>query len=84
MTYRGHVKNGQVMLDEPVSLAEGTQVSIQVVADRNGEGAGQRRLLLRMPVEERRQLLMRQAARVAEHYEVDPDRLEWQGGDIVE
>ena len=35
MTYRGHVKNGQITLDEPVALPEGTELNIEVVA--NGE-----------------------------------------------
>lgn len=30
MTYRGHIKNGQVVLDEPVSLSEGMPVDIVV------------------------------------------------------
>ena len=31
MTYRGHIKNGQVMLDEPAILSEGAQVKVEVV-----------------------------------------------------
>ena len=31
MTYKGHIKNGVVVLDEPVQLAEGSQVLIQPV-----------------------------------------------------
>jgi hypothetical protein len=31
MTYRGHVKNGLIALDDPVQLPEGTEVSILVV-----------------------------------------------------
>jgi hypothetical protein len=31
MTYRGHVKNGEIKLDQPARLPEGAQVSIQVV-----------------------------------------------------
>jgi hypothetical protein len=31
MTYRGHVKNGQIMLDEPARLPEGAAVSVEVV-----------------------------------------------------
>jgi len=34
MTYRGHVKNGQIKLDEPARLPEGAQVNIQVVEQR--------------------------------------------------
>jgi hypothetical protein len=35
MTYRGHVKNGQILLDEPALLPEGAEVNIEVV--ENGE-----------------------------------------------
>ncbi len=31
MTYRGHIKNGTVVLDEPVELPEGAEVLIQSV-----------------------------------------------------
>jgi hypothetical protein len=31
MTYRGHVKNGQIRLDESPQLPEGAEVSVQVV-----------------------------------------------------
>src|ERR1051326_6804047 len=31
MTYRGHVRNGQIMLDEPAGLPEGAEVQINVV-----------------------------------------------------
>jgi predicted DNA-binding antitoxin AbrB/MazE fold protein len=32
MTYRGHVRNGVVQLDEPVSLPEGAEVRVDVLA----------------------------------------------------
>jgi hypothetical protein len=31
MTYRGHIKNGQIMLDEPVELPEGGVVNVEIV-----------------------------------------------------
>jgi len=31
MTYRGHVENGSVVLDSPVTLSEGTKVEVAVV-----------------------------------------------------
>jgi len=31
MTYRGHVQNGSVVLDLPVTLSEGTKVEVAVV-----------------------------------------------------
>lgn len=37
MTYRGHVKNGQITLDEPVSLPEGVEVSVEVL--KKGENS---------------------------------------------
>jgi hypothetical protein len=33
MTYRGHIKNGQIALDEPANLPEGVAVKIEVVED---------------------------------------------------
>ena len=30
MTYRGHIKNGSVILDEPVQLPEGAEVTVDV------------------------------------------------------
>ena len=32
MTYRGHIKNGQITLDEPVELPEGAVVNVDLVA----------------------------------------------------
>jgi hypothetical protein len=31
MTYRGHVKNGQITLDEPVALPEGVAVNVETI-----------------------------------------------------
>lgn len=31
MTYRGHVKSGQIVLDEPVELPEGSAVNVELV-----------------------------------------------------
>jgi len=31
MTFRGHIKNGQITLDEPASLPEGAEVRVQVL-----------------------------------------------------
>ena len=36
MNYRGHVKNGQIALDEPVALPEGVEVSVEIVDAGNG------------------------------------------------
>jgi hypothetical protein len=33
MTYRGHVRNGQIMLDEPARLPEGAPVSVEVLGN---------------------------------------------------
>ena len=33
MTYRGHVKNGVVLIDDPISLPDGTPVSVHSLAD---------------------------------------------------
>jgi hypothetical protein len=31
MTYKGHIKNGTIVLDQPVSLPEGAEVSVDLV-----------------------------------------------------
>jgi hypothetical protein len=41
MTARGHVKNGVVVLDEPISLPEGTAVTLVVREARDSKPAGQ-------------------------------------------
>ncbi len=33
MTYRGHVQNGVVLIDDPVRLPDGTEVSVRPVMD---------------------------------------------------
>lgn len=43
MTYRGHVKNGQIMLDEPVRLPEGAEFNIGVVVNGGGQLVRERR-----------------------------------------
>lgn len=47
----------------------------------------QRLAFMKLPIEERRRILSEQAERMAALYEQEPgvtDRLDWQGGDIVE
>lgn len=39
MTYRGHVKNGQIAFDEQVSLPEGAAVCVEVVESPSETGA---------------------------------------------
>ena len=79
MTYRGHIRNGQITLDEPAPLPEGAQVNVEIV-----QYASTREEFLRLPIERRRELLMEDSERVAAHYGADPQRDLWQGGDIVE
>ncbi len=42
MPYKGHVENGVIVLDEPVSLEDGTEVQVEVsgVPTDGGENAG--------------------------------------------
>lgn len=35
MAYRGHVKNGVIVLDEPADLAEGTVVIVRLVSNES-------------------------------------------------
>jgi hypothetical protein len=43
MTYRGHVKDGQIKLDDPARLPEGAQVNIDVVEPSVGRSLPRRR-----------------------------------------
>ncbi|HEX6985799.1 MAG TPA: hypothetical protein VF170_10490 [Planctomycetaceae bacterium] len=47
MTYRGHVKGGVVVLDDPVSLPEGSEVEVTLRPDRPELPAEQAALLAR-------------------------------------
>jgi hypothetical protein len=38
MTYRGHVKNGVVVLDDPVALPEGCKVAVVLTPATEGAG----------------------------------------------
>ncbi|MCG3196158.1 MAG: hypothetical protein GHCLOJNM_00629 [bacterium] len=38
MTYRGHVKNGVVLLDEPAALPEGVSVEVAIAPEPETEG----------------------------------------------
>lgn len=40
MTYRGHIRNGVIVIDEPVELPEGAEVRVDVVPDKGGTTAG--------------------------------------------
>jgi hypothetical protein len=37
MTYRGHIKNGQITLDDPIQLPEGVEVNVEIVKCSEGE-----------------------------------------------
>ena len=37
MSYRGHIENGAVVLDEPVDIPDGTVVSLEVLERPPGE-----------------------------------------------
>ncbi len=37
MTYRGHIKNGQILLEEPAPLPEGARVNVELVQDAQDE-----------------------------------------------
>ena len=86
MTFRGHIKNGNICLDEPVALPEGAAVNVEVLqsGDQVPTPFPDRRALLRLPVAARRAILRQQSDHIASLYDSDPNRMEWQGGDIVE
>ncbi|MCL4216015.1 MAG: hypothetical protein KJ052_03275 [Candidatus Hydrogenedentes bacterium] len=39
MTYKGHVKNGAIILDDEVELEDGTKVVVEVIAEMRKEAA---------------------------------------------
>ena len=44
----------------------------------------ERRAFMRLPLAERRRIMQAQAEKLLDIYQHDPERREWQGGDIVE
>jgi hypothetical protein len=78
MPYRGHVRNGQIALDQPAALPEGAEVSVQLVETAGNSSTGQidRRQILQMTVEQRRHLLTQQAERLAGFYASDQEKAE--------
>jgi hypothetical protein len=64
MTYRGHVKSGQVVLDEPAQLPEGTEVSVEVFPSSPDPSLGQKLLQYAGQARE----LPADAARNHDHY----------------
>lgn len=40
MTLRGHIKNGQVVLDEPATLVDGTAVEVVIATEPAAGAAG--------------------------------------------
>ena len=53
MTYRGHVKNGQILLDDSARLPEGAQVNVEVLESSQEKPRPQQRTRLRrsQPIE---------------------------------
>ena len=47
MTYRGHVKNGQITLDDPVPFPEGAEVFIALIEQPQSGGEDLNAVLLR-------------------------------------
>ena len=46
MTYRGHVENGVIVLDEPGVLPEGTRVVVEACAEEGTGDAGEEGMTL--------------------------------------
>ncbi len=68
-------------------LSEGASVDVVVTPNDKPAGAPHaidRRGMLKLSIEQRRQLLMQQSESLKGHYEAGEDRSGWQGGDIVE
>jgi len=47
MSYRGHIKNGQITLDEPVQFPEGAEVVVALVEQPQTDGDDLNAVLLR-------------------------------------
>ena len=87
MGFRIHTKvlSGHRIEISAPQLSEGASVDVFVMpTEQPARPMAGRREILRMPVEQRRQLLMQQSEDLASYYESDADRCDWQGGDIVE
>jgi len=66
-------------------FSEGASVDVLVVSHAETVPAIDRREMLKMPVEQRRDILRQQAEGLVEYYESTADeRTDWQGGDIIE
>lgn len=62
-------------------------IKSQIDAVDRGLTLEQRRAFMKLPLEERRRQMVKQAAQLADHYERPAEaseRHDWQGGDIVE
>jgi hypothetical protein len=65
--------------------SEGASVDVLVMLKEQPKSPKMTRdEILRMPIEQRRQLLAQQSEHMAAHYGSDAERFEWQGGDIIE
>lgn len=69
MSYRGHVKNGQVVFDESVELPDGTEVRVDVIEPPQQSGENGRTLLETLePLRGQAQGLPEDAAANVDHY----------------
>ena len=46
MTFHGHVQNGQIILDEPAGLPEGTRVSVEPISQNTSAQVGEAAAIL--------------------------------------
>lgn len=59
----------------------------ETIATKTPKSLAEIREFMRLPIEERRRILAKQAEQMFEHYEEESarrEREEWQGGDILE
>jgi hypothetical protein len=47
MTYRGHIKNGQITLDKAIPMPEGAEVQVELIEKANGASDDLVSMLLR-------------------------------------
>jgi hypothetical protein len=72
----------RALAEGQISPTEAQQLTGEAIVAEQPLSLVERRALLRLPLSERRRVLAEQAARIAHHYDGDPEWRELGGGDI--
>ena len=100
VTYDPEVDVLRILLHSTMAEEDGDESGVILDYDEDGHIVGleildaseriepllltQRRAFMQLPLADRRRLLAEQAERMAAHYQPDPERDLWQGGDFAE